>query len=337
MSPSEEARGSRRRRVRFALAGALLVGAIAAGPRERFDERWVEAELPENLDAYLAAAERDVPHLRSEAARGIVWADPATRVRTELSVVYLHGFSADRHELEPLVGDLGAALDANVYFARLAGHGRDSGAMGDVTVEDWLADASEAVAIGARIGERVVLIGTSTGGTLAAWAANRPEARDQVAALVLVSPNFQPRDHSSRLLLYPWGGLIARLVVGEERCFTAVNEEQALHWTTCYPTRALLPMMALVESIRTADLGGIEAPTLVVFSRSDAVVDAEETERVLGRLTGTEPELLAFTGSTDEAQHVLAGDVISPSSTEALMEKVLAFLEPLRLGGEGQE
>jgi esterase/lipase len=322
--------------VRFTLAGVVALAAIGLGPRERFEERWVEPDLPEDLGTYLDDSERGIPRLRAEAASEIVWAPDQKHERTAISLVYLHGFSADRHEIEPVVSELGAELGANVFFARLTGHGQDGDAMGDVTVEGWLADASEAVAIGGRIGERVVLIGTSTGGTLAAWAANRPEARSRVAALVLLSPNFHPKDRSSRLLLLPWGGLVARLAVGRERCFTAMNEQQAFHWTTCYPTSALLPMMALVEHVRTADLGGIGAATLVAYSGDDTVVDAEETERVLHRLRGTEPVVVDFTASQDPAQHVLAGDVVSPSSTEALKQEILAFLEPLRRDRSGE-
>ncbi len=59
--------------------------------------------------------------------------------------------------MEPVISHLGADLGANVFFTRLAGHGRDGAAMAEATVEDWLADAVEALAVGARLGDRVVL------------------------------------------------------------------------------------------------------------------------------------------------------------------------------------
>jgi alpha-beta hydrolase superfamily lysophospholipase len=316
-------------RAAFVLAGVVIVVivAIAAlGPRLRVEERWIEPELGEDLDAYLRDAESGVPDLRPGAERAIVWLDPEKRAPTALSIVYLHGFSADRHELEPVVSDLGRELGANVYFARLRGHGRDGAAMAEATVEDWFADAAEAVAIGARIGERVVLMGTSTGGSLAAWAATRKEARSRLSSLVLVSPNFRPRDRTARVLLFPWGGLIARLIVGPERCFVPENDGQARHWTTCYPTSALVTMMALVEYVRTMDLSGIEVPTLVLYSPDDVVVDATETERVLGTLLGTEPRSYVVEDSSDPSRHVLAGDILSPTSNDELLRTIMAFL-----------
>jgi len=322
------------RRKIAAVAGLSLVAAVALGPRVTFGDVWVAPEVATDLDAWVAAREAGVRGLRDGDGRGIVWADSARRGRTPVSLVYLHGFSADRHEIEPVVSDLGAALGANVYFTRLAGHGRDGPAMADATVEGWLSDAAEAVEVGARLGERVVLVGTSTGGTLAAWAASRPESRPALAALVLISPNLHPRDRSSRVLLYPWGGHIASLFTGPERCFEPENDRQLRHWTTCYPTAALLPMMALVEYVRTMDVSEIEVPVLVLFSPEDQVVDAEETTRFLERMSGTDVRALEVKSSSDPANHVLAGDIMSPTSTEEVETAVIAFLsEVLGAGG----
>lgn len=327
--------GFRGRRARvLSIAGVALVAAIVLGPRVRFEERWAEPDLPADLEAYLDSAEARVPGLRQGDEREIVWARPDEASRTHLSLVYLHGFSADRHEMEPVVAQLGRSLGANVYFARLRGHGRDGAAMAEATVEDWLADASEALAIGARIGERVVVIGTSTGGTLGTWLAARPEASGRIAALVLVSPNYQPKDRSSRVLLYPWGGALARAVAGEERCFSPENDRQERHWTTCYPTSALSTMMALVEHVRTMDLSGIDVPTLVLYSPDDTVVEATETERVVAGMTGTSPELEVVATATDRARHVLAGDILSPESNDEVREAMASFLRE-RLGLAG--
>jgi esterase/lipase len=315
-----------RRWVKGGLASVVLVAVALLGPRASLQERWIEPDLPSDLDVHIAARERAVPGIRPGDERGIAWAH-APRSRTPLSLVYLHGFSADRHEVEPLVSHLAATLGANAYFSRLRGHGRNGAAMAEATVEDWFEDTAEAVAIGSRLGERVVLVGTSTGGTLAAWAATRPEAATRLAAVVLISPNFHPADSASRLLLWPWGGLIARIVVGRERCFDPANLEQERHWTTCYPTRALLPMMALVEHVRTMDLSRVSAPTLIVYSPADLVVDAAETDRVVAELHGTRHETFVYEGASDPSQHVLAGDIMAPESTDAIAHRVLEFLE----------
>jgi pimeloyl-ACP methyl ester carboxylesterase len=167
-----------RRGLLFGIGAVLLAGIVVGlGPRVGFEDRWVEPTLSADIDAYLERREAAVPNLRPGDSKSVVWLHPDEPDVTPLSLVYLHGFSADRHEVEPLVSDVAREIGANVYFSRLTGHGRDAAAMGEATVEAWLDDVAEAVAIGGYIGERVVLMGTSTGGTLALWAAAREEAR----------------------------------------------------------------------------------------------------------------------------------------------------------------
>lgn len=283
----------------------------------------------EDVDAYLAAAEAGVPDIRPGAEKSVVWVDPALRTPTPWSIVYLHGFSADRHEVEPLLTDLGSSLGANVFYTRLAGHGRDAEAMGEATVDAWLLDAAEAMEVGRAIGGRVLLVGTSTGATLALWAAARSDLSEDLGALVLLSPNLGPRDPRSRLLLWPWGGLIARLVEGPERCFETHGEAHARHWTECYPTSALLPMMALAEAVRTSRLEDIRTPTLVVYVPDDQVVDPREIEIGYERLGADVKALHAVVAPGDPERHVPAGDALSPESTDHVLGAIQAFIASL--------
>ena len=310
------------------LLGAVLLVALM-GPRARMGALTGVPAIGEDVDAYLDAAEAGVPNIRPGAQKGVEWADPRAREPTPWSVVYLHGFSADRHEVEPLVADLADGLGANTFSGRLTGHGRDSPAMGEATADAWLRDAAEAMEVGRAIGHRVLLIGTSTGGTLALWAAAQPELAQDLEALVLLSPNFHPRDRKARLLLWPWGGLIARMVEGPERCFETHNEAHARHWTECYPTSALLPMMALAEHVRTSRLEEIRTPTLVVYVPDDQVVDPRETEEAFQRL-GAEPKaLFAVEAPGDPERHVPAGAALSPASTDEVRRAIEAFIAGL--------
>jgi pimeloyl-ACP methyl ester carboxylesterase len=298
---------------------------VGFGPRPRVDGRWVEPSIDADLDGWLADREAGVPSLEPGEAKAVVWADPAVRERTPISLVYLHGYSADRHEIDPLVGDLARELGANVYFARLAGHAQDGEALARATADDWLADAAEGVAIGSRIGDRVVLIGTSTGGTLAIWAAARPESAGRVHALVLISPNLGLRDRRAEMLLWPWGGLIGRVVEGRERCFVPVDEAQALHWTICYPTRALLPMMAVVQHVRSLAPPTVRVPALVFYSERDAIVDPVATEQWLAA-RGPVSVSSRIDDSGDPAHHILAGEIMSPGTTDRVRAEISAFL-----------
>jgi pimeloyl-ACP methyl ester carboxylesterase len=320
----------RRPVLRAAVAGVVVLAAVALlGPRARVTGDVASVEPTWDLDAWVRAREAEVAGIRPGDQKEILWADPSAPAHTELSVVYLHGFSADRHELSPVPERVAAALGANLFFTRLTGHGQDGEAMASASALDWLQDTEEALTVGSRLGGKVVLIGTSTGGTLAVWGAAQGRWRGRIAALVLVSPNLGVRDTNAEMLLWPWGGLLARAALGRTRCFEALNEEQARHWTTCYPTPALLPMMALVDHVRGLDVAGIDVPLLVLYSRDDRVVDPGATERLFASWKGEPRELVEVAGSDDPSAHLLAGDIASASSTDGVVDTILSFLRSL--------
>ena len=139
-------------------AGAAL---LALGPRLDAPGLALQAvDLTDDLDAFVEDAEARVPDVRPGNEKEIVWADPETKAKTPLALVYLHGFSASRGETRPLSDTLAARLGANLFYTRLAGHGRDADAMAEAGLDDWIESGHEALQIGRRLGERVLLIGT---------------------------------------------------------------------------------------------------------------------------------------------------------------------------------
>jgi len=316
---------------------ALGASVVALGPRTSMGVFHGLPDLGPDVEAYLRTAEAALPDIRPGDGKRVVWANPVSKAPTELALIYVHGFTADPHEVEPLMTELGGALGANVFFTRLAGHGRTSAAMGEATLDAWLADMGEAIAVGRALGRRTVLVGTSTGATLSVWAALHEELGPDVAALVLLSPNFHPADRTARMLLWPWGGALARMVVGPERCFETHSEAHARHWTACHPTRALLPMMALVEHVRSADLGRLTLPVLVVSVPDDQVVDPDETARAFQRIGSHRKEIFLLQDSGDPDRHLPAGDILSPRTTGLVRDRILTFLDSVGLGIEFAE
>ena len=58
--------------------------------------------------------------------------------------------------------------------------------MAEGSAEAWMDDMAEALAVGRAVGDRVLLVGTSTGGTLAALAMHEPMA-EGVAGVAMLS------------------------------------------------------------------------------------------------------------------------------------------------------
>jgi len=100
----------------------------------------------------------------------------------------------------------------NMYLARLSEHGSDTtDELINMTATSLWDSAKEAYAIGKQLGEKVILMGTSTGGTVALELASN---FDDVAGLILYSPNIAINNPSAFLTNNPWGLQIARLVMG---------------------------------------------------------------------------------------------------------------------------
>lgn len=314
-------------RHKWALVGVCLfifILAFLSGPGVDVDTRIYPVNLPEDLDRYLAKSESRFDDIVPGTDKTIFWAN-GNKDKTPFSVVYLHGFSATRQETAPLSDIIAQKLGANLFYTRFSGHGRTAEAMLDGSVNAWLNDAVEALEIGERIGEKVIIIGTSTGGTIATWLAARPAAK-KVAAFILISPNFGPASKMSNILLWPWGGDIAELIIGKERSFKPNNARHEKYWTCRYPTQALLPMMGMVRLAKSVDLAGIKTPFLVIYSPDDKVVDPAQTELTFKKAVSTKKQLIAFTGSSDPDQHVLAGDILSSDSTQTLGNMIVDFI-----------
>ena len=253
----------------------------------------------------------------------VVWAEG--EARTSWSVVNLHGFSATRQETAPLAETVASMLNANLYEARLTGHGRVEQPLAGVRAEDWLQDAADALASGAAIGDKIIVIGTSTGATLAAAMLDHELAK-HIDTLVMISPNFEPRDPGARWLTRPAGPLLARLAVGDTRCWEPRDELQERFWSTCYPTAAAVEMMRLVDRANRLLPADIPQRLLMFYSRGDMVISPKAALDVFNATASPQKAAMEITDSEDPSQHVLAGDILSPTTTQAVADAIVSFI-----------
>ncbi|MBZ9898463.1 MULTISPECIES: alpha/beta fold hydrolase [unclassified Mesorhizobium] len=318
------------RRIVLAVLGlvAILALAFVLGPRVPVDTtiRFDPAAIGDDPQAYVARTEAAISGIRDGLEKEIIWANPMVHARTRLSIVYIHGFSASKGELRPLPDEVADQLDANLFFTRLTGHGQDGAAMTQGSVDAWINDYEEALAIGRAIGDKVIVISTSTGGSLAAWAATQPGASDGVAAIAFISPNFGVKASGAGILTMRWGKQIAELVAGKERSFMPRNALHEKFWTTRYPLAATLPMQALTELAYGAPVEKAVVPALFIFSDSDSVVRPDRTREIAGRW-GAPHELVPVDDTGDPDNHVIAGDALSPSTTTFLAQRIAVWIE----------
>ena len=198
------------------------------------------------LEQEIADRERSIEGLKPGNEARLVWIDSIPK-KTKYSIVYLHGWSASHEEGAPLHYELAKRYGCNLFLQRSAHHGIDEkDAFLHITANDFIDSAKEAIAIGKQIGEKVLVIGTSTGATAALHLVSGDD--DAVAAIMLFSPNVEIANTAAKLLDGPWGVELARLADGGDYHEWEASDLQKKFWTTRYRVEALPQLQALVKN-----------------------------------------------------------------------------------------
>jgi pimeloyl-ACP methyl ester carboxylesterase len=244
----------------------LLVGVYFLGPSpEKPEYDKVMPVVPEGADLEKYVASQESKHvIKPNNEARIVWYDSA-RQKTPYVVVYLHGFSASQIEGDPIHRKFAQAFGCNLYLPRLADHGIDTTeALVNFTADRAWESAKEALAIGKKLGDKVILLSTSTGGTLALMLA--AEYPQDVFALINLSPNIAINDGAAFILNDPWGLQIARMVMGGNYRVTDASEEHAKYWNKKYRLESLTELEELLESSMSQALfNRVTQPSLTLY------------------------------------------------------------------------
>lgn len=237
--------------------------------------------------------------------------------------VYLHGFSASRKEITPVVERLSEISGSPAFFTRLTGHGLKNNPLENVHETDWIQDATEALCLGLLKAKRVHLIGTSTGATLALILAyHYPK---YIQSLTLLSANFQTLPSYSKFLANPLGPWVVRFFMPEQRTWSPQNPETPNHWHTNYPSMSLVPLMDLLRYVNTLPLEKIKTPVLFLYSEKDRVVDINKIQSAYEKMGSKHKKLI----SIPSKGHVLAGEIKSPETTDLVIKHILNFINSL--------
>ena len=310
---------------------AVVLGIWLFGPQEpaKLEASFDAKKLGENLNNYLSMREKKFDDLIVGVEKRIIWANKIGK-KTPLSLIYIHGFSATSEEIRPVPDKIANILEANLYFTRLTGHGRGPMAMAEPTVADWMSDIAEALEIGRQIGDKVIVISTSTGSTLTAAAALDPNLSRNISGFIFISPNFGINNPLARLLTWPAARWWVPLVAGRMRSSTPRNKQHSKFWTTSYPTVATIPMAAIVKAVAEKDFGRVNIPALFYYSLEDKVVEPQATKRIARKWGGTKTTInVTMTELDDLYSHIIAGNIVSPNQTAYAIQEMVKWIRAL--------
>lgn len=280
---------------------------------------------PDELEAYVAANEAK-HQLKPDNEARIVWND-SSRAKTEYSVVYLHGFSASQEEGDPVHIDFAKKFHCNLYLARLADHGVDTTEQLLYFNGDRLWESTkEALMIGKAIGEKVIVMSTSTGGTAALILAS--EYPDDVAALINLSPNIAINNGTVWLANNPWGLQIARLVVGGDyQVIRDYDEARLQYWNEKYRLESVSALQEIIEEkMNRSTFEKVKCPTLTLYYYKNEA-EQDPTVKVSAMLKmheelGTPSDLKVEKAIPNGGAHVLGSRLTSKDlpSVEAAID-----------------
>ena len=257
-----------------------LVVVYLLGPRPS-SPKYLGAPANQTLQPLIGNAsdlEREIANeesrhkLKPNNEARIVWLNDSLKNPTDYAIVYLHGFSASQMEGDPVHRDIAKKFGCNLYLARLSEHGIDTvESLLNFTVDKYWESAVQALRVGTRLGSKVILMATSTGGSLALQlAATYP---DKVYALILMSPNIAIADKNAWLLNNPWGLQIARMVVGSK--YVDSKDDRPIYkqyWNYHYRLEAAVQLEEYLETTMTKQtFQKVTQPTLLLYYYKDEV------------------------------------------------------------------
>jgi pimeloyl-ACP methyl ester carboxylesterase len=281
------------------------------------------------LEQYIHAKE-SAHKLKPDNEARIVWDDSLHR-KTPYSVVYLHGFSASQEEGDPVHRNFAKKYGCNLYLSRLDAHGLDtSEPLLTMTASGLWWDAKEALSIGKVLGEKVILVTCSTGGTLGLkLAATFP---NDIFAVINMSPNIAINDDLAFLANNPWGLQIAQLVFdGKYRQGPPAKPEIDKYWYNKYRLEAVVELENLLESTMEPRLfHSIRQPVLNLYYFRDQA-NQDNTIRVsaildMHKQLGTPAGLKEAVAIPNANAHVI-GCKMTSADIPAVEKAIDAFAE----------
>jgi esterase/lipase len=301
----------------FALVLFLLIIVYFLGPRPASPAYSTNLpSLPTEplaLEKYINDQE-SLHKLKPDNEARIIWLNDSLKEKTAYAVVYLHGFSASQEEGDPIHHEFARKFGCNLYLSRLAEHGIDTiEALVNLTADKLWNSAKEAYQVGKQLGKKVILIGTSTGGTLALkLAAEYPD----IAGLILLSPNIAINDGAAWMLNDHWGLQMAHLVKGKYNTSDDTAAADKQYWNTSYRMEAAVQLEELLETSMKASLfEKVKQPVLLLYyykddNNQDPVVKVSSMKRMFKQL-GTPAGLKREAAIPNAGAHVLGSHLRS--------------------------
>ena len=168
--------------------------------------------------------------------------------------------------------------------------------------------------IGQILGEDVIVMSTSTGGTLSIYLAGANP--DMIDAMILFSPNIEIADQSTKILTMPWGLQLGKMIAGDFRSFEDNEPLEEQFWTSKYRIEAIVALQKLLdETIEEEVFRKVSQPYLLgYYYKSDTAKDnvvSIAAIKEFARSTSTPDQQVQVVEFPNVGEHVIASYIKS--------------------------
>ena len=268
---------------------------------------------PTQISLFLATEEAKNKNIKPDNAGQIVWADSVNPQKTDLVILYVHGFSASQGEGNPLHRALAKKFGANLVLARVADHGEypSDSTMAHASADKYYQSVENYYALAKKLGKQVVVLGTSFGGAMSLVLATK---HPEIKALLLYGPCIAIKDPSATLVDNPWGLQLARTIMRSDfRDIPAVSAGHTNYWSLHYRLEGIVALQNFLTTQMTSEtFQQVQVPVFMGYyykdeANQDNVVSVQAMRDMFPQLGSKIKQEQAFPLS---GYHVITSDVL---------------------------
>jgi carboxylesterase len=220
---------------------------------------------------------------------------------TDVGVLLLHSYTSTPYEFADLAKYL-AEKGLSVYVPPIAGHGTSPEDLAKTTTAEWLESVEESYLFLKERAKKVFVVGSSFGGNLALHLATK--FTNPLAGVVSMGTPINVRwQRAFKLAIYTYGWFKKNQKKRRaDYKLLYIDHEQVVY--PVMPVPSLRRFFAFIKKITIPSLKNIKAPTLIIQSSADRIVNPNSAQYLHEHLGSSDKRILWVNGR----HHALAVD-----------------------------
>ena len=304
-----------------------IYGSILFFGGDKLVADFEKVEIIGNIENYIFEKESMIENIAPKAIKRIIWQDQLIKSATEYSIIFIHGFSVTSYIHEESVMKFANALNANVFFTRLSGHGVPYEGLNKLTAANMLKDTAEAIEIGSQIGNKVILIGHSLGGALSTLISEDVNFQKKIDGVVLFAPGNS--GITKMISLMAFAALFLNKIENDpfETFQLPVDQNWDKYFTTTLDTSVIFEISKIIMATDKVDYQSITMPLIIFYDENDILVNNRKLRKNYEKWGGIKEFHQVKTLETDPTSHMFPSSHINPHLDEKFVLAIKSWAE----------